>query len=97
MTPDYKLKIWKRLYTRLIDGYLKNDYGLTPFTPHIVVKEIRSEIEENSLRNPHNQKLFIDQINILLENDPYIISDLSSEFEILKKGLNTNKLIELGY
>lgn len=88
---EIKIKFWNELWEDLIDNFLKKSYGLTLYSPHILIEDIIVEIEENQFRNKENRKYFYAKLSEFLDNDLVIRKHLKSEFSLLRKDFNSDK------
>jgi hypothetical protein len=88
---ENKIKFWNELWEDLIHNFLKKSYGLTLYSPHILIEDIIVEIEENQFRNKENRKYFYSRLSEFLENDIVIKKHLKSEFTLLRKDFNSDK------
>ncbi|WP_225037062.1 hypothetical protein [Winogradskyella sp. SM1960] len=88
---EIKIKFWNELWEDLIHNFLKKSYGLTLYSPHILIEDIIVEIEENQFRNKENRKYFYSRLSEFLENDIVIKKHLKSEFTLLRKDFNSDK------
>lgn len=88
---DNKIKFWKELWEDLIRNFLKKSYGLTLYSPHILIEDIIIEIEENQFKNKENKKYFYSKLNDYLKNDEVIRTKLKSEFVLLRKSFENKK------
>lgn len=88
---ESKIKFWNELWEDLIQNFLKKSYGLTLYSPHILIEDIIVEIEENQFKNKENKKYFYSKLNEYLENDEVIKTQLKSEFILLRKNFNSEK------
>lgn len=91
---EIKINFWIELWNDLIENFLKKSYGLTLYSPHILIEDIIVEIEENHFGNKENKKYFYSRIKEYLEKDEVIKTHLKSEFILLQKNFN---LIRPGY
>ena len=89
---EIKIKFWIELWEDLIKNFLKKSYGLSLYSPHILIEDIITEIEENKFKNKENKKYFYSKLNEFIKNDEVIISNLKSEFTLLRKDFNSNKV-----
>ena len=88
---EIKIKFWVELWGDLINNFLKRSYGLTLYSPHILIEDIIVEIEENQFRNKENRKYFYSNLSDFLKNDEVIQNYFKSEFTLLRKDLNSDK------
>jgi hypothetical protein len=87
-----KIKFWNELWEDLIGNFLKKSYGLTLYSPHILIEDIIVEIEENQFKNKANRKYFYSKISEFLDTDLVIQKHLKSEFSLLRKDFNSDKV-----
>lgn len=80
-----KVDYWNELWKNLIQNNLKNSYGLSFYSPSILVQDIIVEIEENQFRNKENKKYFYSKIGEYLKSDKVIKTHFKSEFSLLQK------------
>lgn len=88
---EIKIKFWIELWEDLINDFLKRSYGLTLYSPHILIEDIIVEIEENQFRNKENKKYFYSRLSDFLTNDEVIQNHFKSEFTLLRKDFNSDK------
>ena len=88
---NLRIKFWVDLWEDLISNFLKRSYGLTLYSPHILVDDIITEIEENSFRNIDNKKYFYAKLNYYFENDFVIKQNFNSSFKILRSVFNSDR------
>ncbi|MBJ7881626.1 hypothetical protein [Gelidibacter salicanalis] len=88
---EIKIKFWIELWEDLINNFLKRSYGLTLYSPHILIEDIIVEIEENQFRNKENRKYFYSNLSDFLKNDEVIQNHFKSEFTLLRKDFNSDK------
>lgn len=88
---ENKIKFWIELWEDLINDFLKRSYGLTLYSPHILIEDIIVEIEENQFRNKENKKYFYFSLSDFLKNDDVIQNHFKSEFNLLRRDFNSDK------
>lgn len=88
---EIKIKFWIELWEDLIKNFLKRSFGLTLYSPHILIEDIIVEIEENQFRNKENKKYFYSKLSHFLKNDEVIQNNFKSEFTLLRKDFNSDK------
>lgn len=88
---EIKIKFWIELWENLINNFLKRSFGLTLYSPHILIEDIIVEIEENQFRNKENRKYFYSKLSDFLKNDDVIKNYFNSEFTLLRKDFNSDK------
>jgi hypothetical protein len=88
---EIKIKFWNELWEDLINNFLKKSYGLTLYSPNILIEDIIVEIEENQFRNKENRNYFYTKISEFLDNDVVIQKELKSEFSLLRKEFKFDK------
>lgn len=93
MTDKIKLrtKFWTDLWEDLISNFLKRSYGLTLYSPNILVDDIITEIEENAFKNIDNKKYFYSKLCYFFENDFIIKQQFNSSFKILRTIFNSDR------
>lgn len=88
---DNRIEFWIDLWEDLISNFLKNSYGLSLYSPHILIEDIITEIEENSFQNSDNKKYFLNKISFYLKNDLVVKKKFSSHFKILLSIFNSDR------
>jgi len=88
---DNRIEFWIDLWEDLISNFLKNSYGLSLYSPHILIEDIITEIEENSFQNSDNKKYFLNKISFYLKNDIVVKKNFSSHFKILLTIFNSDR------
>ena len=88
---EIKIKFWIELWEDLINNFLKRSFGLTLYSPHILIEDIIVEIEENQFRNKENKKYFYSSLSDFLKNDEVIRKNFKAEFTLLRKDFNSDK------
>ncbi|MBO9585230.1 MAG: hypothetical protein J7574_13795 [Flavobacterium sp.] len=88
---ENRISFWRDLWEDLILNFLKKSYGLSLYSPHILVEDIITEIEENSFQNLDNKKYFYDKISFYLMNDVIVKNHFYSSFKILRSVFNSDK------
>lgn len=93
MTDKIQLrtKFWIDLWEDLISNFLKRSYGLTLYSPNILVDDIITEIEENAFKNIDNKKYFYSKLCYYFENDFVIKQQFNSSFKILRTIFNSER------
>jgi hypothetical protein len=93
MTDKIQLrtKFWTDLWEDLILNFLKRSYGLTLYSPNILVDDIITEIEENAFKNIDNKKYFYSKLCYYFENDFIIKQQFNSSFKILRTIFNSER------
>jgi hypothetical protein len=93
MTDNIQLrtKFWTDLWEDLISNFLKRSYGLTLYSPNILVDDIITEIEENAFKNIDNKKYFYSKLCYYFENDNVIKQQFNSSFKILRTIFNSDR------
>jgi hypothetical protein len=64
-----KIKYWVDLWEDLISNFNKNRYGLTLINPHLILRDIIDEIEDNKLKNKENKKYYNKQLNHIIKSN----------------------------
>ncbi|GGG95790.1 hypothetical protein GCM10011416_11820 [Polaribacter pacificus] len=82
---------WIELWEDLIKDFLKKSFGLSLQTPHTLIEDIITEIEENSFKNKNNKEYFYSKINDYSENDPVIKKQFASKFKLLRSNFNSDR------
>lgn len=88
---NLKIDFWGELWKDLILNFLKRSYGLTLYSPHILIEEIIIEIEENQFRNKDNKAFFYTKLSEFLEHDEVVNSHLKSEFNLLRQTFSQDR------
>jgi hypothetical protein len=88
---EIRSKFWIDLWEDLISNFLKKSYGLTLYSPHILVDDIITEIEENSFKNIDNKKYFYSKLSFYFEKDKIIRQNFNSSFKILRSTFNSDR------
>ena len=88
---EQKVKFWSELWEDLIRNFLKKSYGLTLYSPRVLIEDVIVEIEENQFKNKENRKYFYTKLSEYLENDEVIKKHLKSEFSLLRKNFNSKR------
>lgn len=84
-----RIEFWIDLWEDLIGNFLKKSYGLSLYSPHILVEDIISEIEENSFKSIENKKYFYSKLDFYFKNDEIINAEFYSSFKILRRTFNS--------
>lgn len=85
---DFFINQWENL----ISNFLNKSFGLNLYSPRILIEDIIVEIEENSFKNPDNRKFFYNKISYYLKEDEIIKKEIKTQFTLLRKQFNTNRL-----
>ncbi|MGC4234556.1 MAG: HEPN domain-containing protein [Niabella sp.] len=88
---EIKIDSLKRIWEDLIYDFPKNLYGLTLYSPHTLLNDIITEIEDNDFRNPANKKFFQSKLNYFFDNDPILKKHFKTAFKLLRSNFNSEK------
>lgn len=89
---ENKIKIWTQIWKDLIDNFLKNSsFGLVFYSPHILIEDIITEIEENSLKNKENREYFYNKISQYLNEDIIVKKHLFRHFTLLRRVFKSDR------
>lgn len=88
---NINISFWQNLWEDLIETFLKDSYGLNLYSPHILIDDIITEIEENQFKSKENKAFFYSKIDEYSKNDIVITSYFKSDFQILRRIFNTNR------
>ncbi len=88
---EIKIDSLKRIWENFTYDFPKNLYGLTLYSPHTLLNDIITEIEDNELRNPANKKFFQSKLNYFFDNDPILKKHFKTTFKLLRSNLNSEK------
>ncbi|MFA6150253.1 MAG: hypothetical protein WC716_02955 [Chitinophagaceae bacterium] len=87
-----KLNIWLEIWKTSTDNFLKNEFfGLTLYNPHILIDEIKTEIEENELRSTPNKEYLYLKVDEYLKNDEIVKENFEIQFQILRRIFKSNR------
>lgn len=85
-----RVEFWIDLWEDLIDNFLKKSYGLSLYSPQILIEDIITEIEEISFKNSENKKYLSAKLDWYFKNDSIIQKKFYASFKLLRKILFTN-------
>lgn len=88
---DAKKQFWISQWESLIKNFLKRTYGLSLYSPHILIDDIITEINENQFKNADNKKYFYDKLDRYCKEDQIIKDNVGALFKILRANFNTEK------
>jgi len=88
---EMKIKIWIEMWEDLINNFLKRSFGLSLYSPHILIDDIISEIQENGFKSVDNRNYFYSKLTYYVKSDTILQKELFSEFKILRQIFNTNR------
>lgn len=88
---ELKIEYWQDIWQDLIKNFRNKSFGLNLYSPHILIDDIITEIEDNHLKNSDNKKYFYKKISLYLEKDEVIKSEFHSDFNLLRKSFNHNR------
>ncbi|MTH14530.1 hypothetical protein [Flavobacterium sp. LC2016-01] len=86
-----RIEFWINLWEDLISNFLKKSYGLSLYSPHILVEDIITEIEENSFQNLDNRAYFYKKLSFYIDNDIIVKNNFKSSFKILRSIFNSER------
>jgi hypothetical protein len=82
----YWIDTWEDLFNNF-DNY----YGLELVNPHLILIDIKNEIQLNKLKNKKNVFFFKKKISNFIKFDPVIKGDYKSDFILIIKELDLNR------
>jgi hypothetical protein len=86
-----KIELFKNIWSYLATNHKVSPDGLKIENPHLIVKELITEVEENRLRNTENRNIFRKKIENFLHSDQYILGVLKADFLLVRDAINTRK------
>lgn len=90
-----KIKYWVDLWEDLISNFNKNQYGLTFINPHLILRDIIDEIEDNKLKNKENKNYYNEQLDHIIKSDLVIKNTFLTDFSLIKRELNSHRIFYL--
>ena len=89
------LKYWVDVWEDLIANSNKNSYGISFFSPHLILLDVINEIELNSFKNKEVKKFYQRKINDYVEDLNIIKSELRTGFQLIRKEFNSANNLHL--
>lgn len=89
---EIKKEFWINQWEYLIKNFSSKTYGLSMYSPHILIDDIITEINENNFKNKDNRKFFYKKLNDYFKNDEVIKTNFNSIFKLLRANFETDKI-----
>ena len=95
-TPEnMKIEYWVTLWEELIENYNMNSYGLELINPQLLLLNIIDDIESNQSIKKNLKQYYLKMLGFFIKNDPGIYKKFKSNFNLILKALNEDRVFYL--
>jgi hypothetical protein len=85
------IEYWKSLWAILIDSFSAETFGISLYSPQILIDDIITEIEENNFNSKENRNFLYARINEYCKGKK-IPQSINTDFEILRRNFSKNRI-----